>query len=167
MSYLTVIEAGEFSELFGGPSTIDEKLVLMSWTMLRMAVKNSGCRLPAEPDEDLKYAQFLFLLEILQKQGKILTTTGEVTMQKQGQVTTVMDVQMARFNVQASDHSIAGENLVSMFPHLTYWQQANWVVFKWCEGDIGLDETIHVSIDRTTRGAGWNVPETIPVRPPY
>lgn len=167
MGYLTIEEAGEISEAWHGPSEVDDKLLSMSWTMLRMAVKNAGCSLPEDPDDDLKYAQALFLLEILQKQGKILTTTGEVQMQKQGQTVTAMQAMMPRFIISASDRTISGENLVSMFPHLTYWQQANWVVFKWCEGDIGLDETIHISRDRTTRGAGWDAPENDPIGPLY
>lgn len=160
MSGLSQAEANSFSVAWLGPPTVDPRVVAMAYTMLKMASRHAGCPLPAELDDELKNAQALFMMEILQKQGKILSTTGEIQRQTQGKVTTEMQRIYPLFFFGGQDSSIRGENIASLISHMTFWQLANWIVYNWCEGDIGLDETINLVSDMTTRGAAWNVPES-------
>lgn len=158
MSGLTQLEANDFSVAWGGPTSVDPLVLFTSYNMLSIAIKHAGCTLPSTLPDELKNAQAFFMLELLQQQGNIARTSGDLKKQVQGRVTTEVQDDRPFFFFGGQDSSLRGENIASLLPHTTYWQLANWFVYNWCEGDIGIDDTINFSSDRTTRGAYWNVP---------
>lgn len=159
MSGLTQTEANEFSVAWGGPTTVEVLVLFTSYNMLVTAVKHAGCTIPSSFPDELKNAQAFFLLELLQQQGQILRTPGDLRKQVQGRVTTEVQDDRPFFFFGGQDSSLRGENIASLLPHMTYWQLGSWMIYNWCEGDIGIDDTITFTSDVTTRGAYWNVPD--------
>ena len=157
MTYMTQSEADEISLLMGGPATVNPLWVAISGKLTKASIKKAGCPPPPTADEDglLSQAQAFFMLEMMQKNGKIQSTTGEIAKQVQGKVSTEMQRLYPLFFFGGSDDTIRGENIATLLSHMTYWQLANWMISLWCEGDIDMGDSVTLSSDTTSRGAGW------------
>ena len=92
MSFMTQSEADEISLLMGGPSSVNPIWITIALKLTKTSIKKAGCPVPSLVDEDglLSQAQAFFMLEMMQKNGKIQSTTGEIAKQVQGKVSTEM-----------------------------------------------------------------------------
>ncbi len=163
-TYMTNQEALRVAQVFNSQLQLRDILWHLSDAHVAtiVKIKKNECwpvDLTTIEEEDLlilKHAEAAFMINSLAGSKAITLSPGMLQSQTEGKFKVEMQRNVPMFFFGGKDESVRGEQIFSMLSSMTPWQLGNYYADAYCASTITVANIFYLTVDRTTRGRGWN-----------